>query len=195
MNLTLNEVIDLAKQIGFSKRPVDVLTILGVPFCYLSVIKEVLQPYDNIVCAAQNHHHLASGAHTGEISANMLASMGIDYVILGHSERRAGNNESDEILKQKLLLALENKLNIIFCCGEPLEIRENGTHNTYVLQQLKSTICTLSENEMQYITIAYEPIWAIGTGKTATSDEAQDMHQNIRDELALQFNSKIANNV
>ena len=144
--------------------------------------------------AAQNCADKASGAYTGEVSAEMIKSTGAEYVILGHSERREYYGETSEILNNKVALALENGLTPIYCCGEALEIREAGKQNDYVVNQLKETIFKLSENDFKKIIIAYEPIWAIGTGKTATSEQAQEMHKEIRNAIAANYSAEIADN-
>ena len=130
---------------------------------------------------------------TGEVSAPMLKSLGAQYVILGHSERREHFSETDADLAQKTDNALRNNLKVIFCCGEPLEIREADTQNEYVTKQLTNGLFHLSAEQFKNIVIAYEPIWAIGTGKTASSAQAQDMHKTIREHIASKFGKDAAN--
>jgi triosephosphate isomerase len=145
--------------------------------------------------AAQNCAAEAKGAFTGEVSAAMIKSTGAGYVILGHSERREYYGETSTTLNKKLALALENGLTPIYCCGEPLEIREAGNENEFVKRQLDETIFNLSAEDFKKIIIAYEPIWAIGTGKTASSAQAQEIHAYIRSIVAEKFGDEIAQGV
>ncbi len=137
--------------------------------------------------SAQNCANHESGAYTGEVSAKMVASAGAEYVILGHSERREYYNETGEILREKISLALENGLSPIFCVGENLEQRENGNHFKVVEQEIKEVLYTLTPTQLEKVIVAYEPIWAIGTGKTATSAQAEEIHAHIREVLAEKF--------
>jgi triosephosphate isomerase (TIM) len=167
-----------------------------VPYPYLIMVHDMVgQNNEHFTVAAQNMHHEKSGAYTGEVSASMLASIGVEYVIIGHSERREQFNESHKILAAKVDLALENGLKPIFCCGEPLEIRESGKQNDYVKKQLEESLFHLSPEKMKEVVIAYEPIWAIGTGKTATIDQAQEMHFHLRALLIKQYDENVANSV
>lgn len=167
----------------------NVTVVIGTPFTHLT---EVVKVTNIVGVAAQNCAAEPKGAFTGEVSGSMIKSTGAGYVILGHSERREYYGETSDILNKKLALALENGLTPIYCCGEALEIREAGTQNDYVVNQLKETIFKLSAEDFKKIIVAYEPIWAIGTGKTATADQAQDMHKAIRDSIAAQFGDVIA---
>lgn len=169
--------------------------VFGVPFPYLSMVSEKLKGKTNVGVAAQNCYDKKSGAYTGETSAEMLQSMNIGYVIIGHSERREYFNESNSMLAAKVNIALEYGLTPIFCCGEALAVREAGTQNSFVEQQLKESLFHLSAEQLQKIVIAYEPIWAIGTGKTASSDQAQEMHAHLRSVLAAQYGAAVANNI
>ena len=171
------------------------LAIIGVPFPYLMLAKEKLANKANVYVAAQNCSNKKSGAFTGETSAEMLQSIGIDYVIIGHSERREYFNENDDVLAEKIDLALANNLTPIFCCGEPLTIREAEKENDYVALQVQESLFHLDAAAIQKIVIAYEPIWAIGTGKTASNQQAQDMHAFIRSVLANQYSAAIADNI
>ena len=148
----------------------------------------------DILIAAQNCNANDNGAFTGEVSANMLKSIGVDYVIVGHSERRQLFGESNEILNLKLSQALSNNLNVIFCCGEDINQRENNQHFKIIEDQLKSTIFKLSVDDFSKIVIAYEPIWAIGTGKTATSNQAQEIHNHIRLLIKNNYDQELSNN-
>ena len=194
-NTTLQEGIELAQAVNAvvaEKGAKDVVVVLGTPFTHLT---KVVETVDNgrIGVAAQNCAAEAKGAYTGEVSAAMVKSTGAEYVILGHSERREYYGETSEILNKKLALALENGLTPIYCCGEALEIREAGTQKEFVINQLKETIFTLDAADFKKLIIAYEPIWAIGTGKTATTEQAQEMHKDIRDAIAAQFGAEVAN--
>ncbi|WP_372920217.1 triose-phosphate isomerase [Salegentibacter sp.] len=144
---------------------------------------------------AQNMHQAKSGAFTGEVSAKMLKSIGINTVILGHSERRAHFHETNEILAEKVNAALENELRVIFCFGEELEDRKSENHFNLVEKQLKESLYQISEDNWKNIVLAYEPVWAIGTGETASPEQAQEMHAFIRNNIADAFNDDIAQNV
>ena len=197
MNTTLPEGVQLAKDVcaavaAEANLKCDV--ILGVPFTHLTTVKEIIGD-TNVGLAAQNCADKASGAYTGEVSAAMVASTGAGYVILGHSERRGYYNETAEILKEKVDLALANGLKIIFCCGESLEERENGTFKEVISAELRDSLFHLTAEQLANIVIAYEPIWAIGTGKTATSDQAQEIHALIRAMLAEQYGAQVADDM
>lgn len=145
--------------------------------------------------AAQNMHQAENGAFTGEVSAKMLKSIGINTVILGHSERRAHFGETNEILAEKVNAALENEMRIIFCFGEELEDRKNEKHFNLVAKQLKESLYQVSKENWENIVLAYEPVWAIGTGETASPEQAQEMHAFVRKDIAEKFDDKIAQNV
>ena len=144
---------------------------------------------------AENCADKASGAFTGEVSAEMVKSTGADYVILGHSERRAYYGETAEILKEKVNLALANGLKVIFCIGEVLEEREAGKQNEVVKAQLEGSLFELTTEQLANIVLAYEPVWAIGTGKTATAEQAEEMHAFIRNTMAAKFGAEAAENL
>ncbi len=169
--------------------------IFAVPFPYLLMTRSEVDDANNYYVAAQNCSNKKSGAYTGEVSVEMLHSIGVPYCVLGHSERREYFNESNSLLAEKLNLCLENFITPIFCCGEPLSIREAGTQNEYVAQQLKESLFHLSDDKIKDIVIAYEPIWAIGTGKTATTEQAQEMHAYLRSILAKQYGADIAGQI
>jgi triosephosphate isomerase len=169
--------------------------VFGVPFPYLTTIKKSVEGEHNFFIAAQNCSDKKAGAYTGETSAEMLFSIGVDYVILGHSERREYFSENNALLGQKINLAFEYGLKPIFCCGEPLSIREAETQNAFVEAQLKESLFHLTEEQLTGFVIAYEPIWAIGTGKTASSAQAQEMHAHIRKVLATEYGDEIANTI
>ena len=167
-------------------------TIFAVPFPYLIMAKSEVNGEKGYAVAAQNCYNKKSGAFTGEISVEILHSIGIGYCVIGHSERREYFDESNAVLAQKLDLCLEYGITPIFCCGEPLNIREAGTQNRFVEIQLQESLFHLSENAIKNIVIAYEPIWAIGTGKTASSAQAQEMHAHLRSVLAGKYGNAIA---
>jgi triosephosphate isomerase len=149
----------------------------------------------NYYAAAQNCYHKKSGAFTGEVSAEMIHSLNINYCIIGHSERREYFAESNNVLAQKINLCLENIITPIFCCGEALPVREAGTQNDFVARQLSESLFHLTAAQISSLVIAYEPIWAIGTGKTATTDQAQEMHAHLRSIIAGRYGAEVANRV
>ncbi len=173
----------------------NVVVILCVPFLYLQAIKNQLGSVAKIFVGAQNASQHEWGAYTGEVSAPMLRAVGIPYVILGHSERRQYFGEDGKLLAVKTDRALASGLTPIFCCGEPLEIREKGTHEALVKQQVSECLFHLSADNLKKVVIAYEPVWAIGTGKTATSQQAQEMHKVIRTHLASQYGQAVAEEI
>ena len=193
-NTNLQQGIELAKSVDrqvAEQASDDVVVVLGVPFTHLTKVVEAVNT-GRIGVAAQNCAAEAGGAYTGEVSAEMVKSTGAEYVIIGHSERREYYGETSEILNKKIALALENGLTPIYCCGEPLEVREGNVQNEYVKKQMEETIFRLPESDFRKLVIAYEPIWAIGTGKTATADQAQEIHAFIRSAIAGQFGEKVA---
>ncbi|MBC7934994.1 MAG: triose-phosphate isomerase [Rhizobacter sp.] len=171
------------------------LAIFAVPFPYIIPVKQMLDGRQNIFVAAQNCSANKNGAYTGETSAEMLQSIGLKYVLIGHSERREYNHETNAELAKKVNIAMEHQLQPIFCCGEPLQIREAGTQNSYVETQLKESLFHLPAEQISGFVVAYEPIWAIGTGKTASSGQAQEMHAHIRTVLATQYGNEIADGI
>ncbi|MDE6878850.1 MAG: triose-phosphate isomerase [Odoribacter sp.] len=196
MNKTLQEGIELAKEVNTKVKALnasEVKVIIGTPFIHLAEVTKTVEP-TVVSVAAQNCATEASGAFTGEISAAMVASTGSQYVILGHSERRSYYGETDEILVKKVARALENKLEVIFCVGEVLAERESEKHFDVVKSQLVNGLFNLSAEEFSHIIIAYEPVWAIGTGKTATSAQAQEMHAFIRKVVAEKYGKEVADN-
>lgn len=190
MNKTLEEAGILTSElIGMIADEVkgNVKVVLCTPFPYLYPVKHQLGNNARIAVGAQNCSEQDWGAYTGETSAAMLKSMGIPYVIIGHSERRQYFGEDGKLLATKVDKALAHGLTPIFCCGEPLEIREKGTHEQLVKHQVEDSLFHLNAEALQKVVIAYEPVWAIGTGKTATSQQAQDMHAVIRKHLATKY--------
>ena len=196
MNKTLQEGIQLAievdKLVGELKNN-DVKVILAPPFIHLTEIKKALK--SGIGIAAQNCASETSGAYTGEVSAAMVKSTGAEYVILGHSERRQYYNEGNKLLLKKTQLALANGLTPIFCIGEVLEERESNKHFDVVKSQIVEGLFDLSVEDFKKVVIAYEPVWAIGTGKTASSDQAQEIHKFIRDTIAAKFGKTVADGI
>lgn len=188
MNTTVPEGVELAKAVVAASTEVssDVKLIIAPPFVHLAPVAEVVK--DSVVgLSAQNCADKKSGAYTGEVAVDMLCSVGCQYTILGHSERRQYYGETDAKLVDKVKLALEVGLSPIFCIGENLEEREAGKHFEVVTEQVKNVLFTLSAEEMSKVIVAYEPVWAIGTGKTATSEQAQEIHAEVRKVLAEKF--------
>jgi triosephosphate isomerase len=195
MNKTLNEAVELVQGLLNANLNDNAEVVIAPPSLFVERLAELTKDYDQISIAAQNCYDQNSGAYTGEVSAEMIASTGAGHVIIGHSERRAYFSETNKTLAQKVDLALDAGLTPIFCCGESLEIREKGSHFGYVKRQLTSSLFHLSKEEISKIVIAYEPIWAIGTGKTATSQQAQDMHLALRNHLAKKYGKEVAGNI
>ncbi len=195
MNTTLAEGVKLAEEVNAavaeSTAKCDV--VICVPFTHLASVAAVIDQ-NKLGLGAENCADHTSGAYTGEVSAPMVASTGANYVILGHSERRQYYGENSEILREKLALALANNLTPIFCIGEVLEERENGTYNEVVKAQIEEALFNLSAEDFSKIVLAYEPVWAIGTGKTATADQAEDMHAHIRAIIAGKYGEEVAEN-
>lgn len=188
MNTTPAQGVELAQSIAVGRTDVsgNVEMIVCPPFTHLSEVIMATRGF-GIAVGAQNCAAEAKGAYTGEVSAAMLAALGVEYVILGHSERREYYGETSETLNKKLEMAYNNNLTPIFCVGEKLEEREADNHFNIVKKQLTETIHLLSAEKLNSLIIAYEPVWAIGTGKTATSAQAQEMHAFIRSVLAEKF--------
>ena len=195
MNTTLQEGVALAKEINEALKGVETKcdVVIATPFTHLVPVVEAVDAA-RIGVGAENCADKAEGAFTGEVSAKMVASTGAKYVILGHSERRAYYHETPEILKEKVLLALENGLTPIFCVGEVLAEREAGKHFEVVAAQIKESLFNLTADEFAKLVIAYEPVWAIGTGKTATAEQAQEIHAFIRQTIAEKYGNEIADN-
>jgi len=169
--------------------------IFAVPFPYLLMARSDVEESFNYGVSAQNCSHKSSGAYTGEVSAEMLHSLGVPYCIVGHSERREYFLETNSLLAAKVDLCLDNFVTPIFCCGETLNIREAGTQNDYVGNQLKESLFHLTAKEISGIVIAYEPIWAIGTGKTASTEQAQEMHRFLRSVISKQYSDEIGREI
>jgi triosephosphate isomerase len=198
MNLTLEEGKTLTSElIGMCADEVqgEVKVILCVPFPYLVPLKNLVGNNSRIAIGAQNCSEQESGAYTGETSAAMIKSIGVPYIILGHSERRQYFKEDGALLATKVDKVLEHELTPIFCCGEPLEVREKGNHEALVKKQVEESLFHLSAEVIQKVVIAYEPVWAIGTGKTASSQQAQDMHAVIRQHIAAKYSQAVADEI
>ena len=197
LNNTLDEGLKLASEIAnmmADELRDEVTVVLGTPFIHLSSVSKLTETTDKLNVAAQDCSTHESGAYTGEISVSMIQSTGAKFVIIGHSERREYHNETNEELASKVDLALKAGLTPIFCCGELLDIREAGTHEAFVSKQLTESLFQLTEEQMSKVVIAYEPIWAIGTGVTASSEQAQEMHKALRTHLATKFGGALADN-
>ena len=197
MNLSHQEADSLLDQLLASQHHLssNQAVIFAVPAIYIPLAVQKLNGKSNIFVAAQNCHQKANGAYTGEIAASMFASVGVHHIILGHSERREFFAESDSLLAEKTEAVLAIGSTPIFCCGEPLSIREAGTQNSFVEAQLKNALFQLSAEQIIKVVIAYEPIWAIGTGKTATSEQAQEIHAYIRSVFAAKYGQNIADQI
>jgi triosephosphate isomerase (TIM) len=197
MNLTLSEgekkLDDILAKTHELKEYQQV--IFAVPSPYLQMAEKKLHNKKNLFVAAQNSYSKKSGAYTGEVSVEMLQSLDVHFVVIGHSERREYFHESNQFLAEKTDICLEYNITPIFCCGEALSIREANTQNAFVAKQLEESLFHLSAEQIQKVVIAYEPIWAIGTGKTATSLQAQEMHAYIRSEFAKKYGVDVADNI
>ena len=196
MNLNVVESQLLVGELMLKLAEVDTnaKVIIAPAFVNLPII-DVAVENSSLVVAAQNMHHEEKGAYTGEVSADMLSSLGIDHVIIGHSERRAYFNEDNTILKTKVDKALAYDMNIIFCVGEQLEDRKSAKHFDVIKNQIEEALFHLEAYAYNFITIAYEPVWAIGTGETASPEQAQEMHAYIRSLLTEKYNESLADDI
>jgi len=197
MNLNQQEAQDLLKNIldNLPKLTDNQQVVFSVPAIYIANAVQQIEGISNVFIAAQNCHQNANGAYTGEISAPMYSSVGVNHIVIGHSERREYFAESDTLLAEKVNAVLANNSTPIFCCGEPLAIREAGTQNAFVETQLNNSLFHLTPEQLLKVVIAYEPIWAIGTGKTASSAQAQEIHAFIRSVLATKYGADIADQI
>ncbi len=192
MNLTLDEGCELVKSLNVNS---DTDVIVAPSFVNLQGINDFVKENNiNIKVAAQNMHFENSGAFTGEVSSQMLSNIGIETVIIGHSERRDIFGETDEIIEKKVKKATNENMTVILCVGEHIEDREANKHEEIVVSQVKYALSDVNESQMKNIIIAYEPVWAIGTGKTASSKDAEEMHFAIRKFIDKKFNSDVAQN-
>ncbi len=197
MNTSVAAGVELAKAVedlAKSAKDQDVGIAIAPPFTHLATIINELDT-DKLCIAAQNCSSEDGGAFTGEVSATTLAEMGVNAVIIGHSERRAYFNEDHEFLAKKVDQVLKNGMKPIFCCGEVLDERESNRQNEIVSKQLADSLYHLSQDDIQKCIIAYEPVWAIGTGKTASSEQAQEMHAFIRQELSKKYGPATASSM
>jgi len=196
-NTTVKEGVELAKSVNelvLAKGAKDVVVVLGTPFTHLTSVVDAVDA-TRVNVASQNCAAVAKGAFTGEVSVSMIKSTGATFVIIGHSERREYYHETSDTLNKKLALTLEQGLTPIYCCGEALAVREAGTQNQFVKQQLDETIFLLPAEQLLKTVIAYEPIWAIGTGVTASTQQAQDMLAFIRGLIAAQYGKDVAEEI
>ncbi len=191
MNCDVNETYALLDELKEIEKPDDVTVVVAPPFTNLQSANQALVESD-IIVAAQNMHQASNGAFTGEVSAAMLQSVGVGLVILGHSERREYFHEDDTILKAKVDHALANEMDVIFCFGEKLSDREAGNHFDLIESQIKNALFHLSEENWKSVVLAYEPVWAIGTGVTASPEQAQEMHAFIRKTLQDAYSENLA---
>ena len=193
MNLSFEEADDLtiAIQEAIADYNLQTEVVICPPLPYLELVTDLAEE-SNFYAGAQNCSQFDNGAYTGEVSAKMLASLGVEFCIVGHSERRKYFNETNEIIAQKVDRLMEQQLIPVVCCGETLEERKAGKHFEVVQKQIESTICTLTAEELERTMIAYEPIWAIGTGETATPAQAQEMLAFIRSLIEKKFGTEMA---
>ena len=191
MNKTLQEGVALATELKEAVKNPNCAVVIGTPFIHLATVAELLKD-SPIAVAAENCADKEKGAYTGEVSAAMVRSTGAEYCILGHSERRAYYHEDYEILREKTQLALANGLKVIFCIGEVKEEREAGKQNEVVKAQLEGSVFNLTAEEWKNVVLAYEPVWAIGTGLTATPEQAQEIHAYIRGLVAQRDGQEVA---
>jgi triosephosphate isomerase len=195
MNKIFSEGIDLIHEIHKKANGVKNTTLIIAPPFILTTEAVKMLKDTNIGVATQNCSNKPEGAYTGEVSAQMVKSVGANFVILGHSERRAYYHETDALINEKIQISIENAIVPIVCCGEVLKERENNQHFQVVAHQIKGMFEGISANDFKDIIIAYEPVWAIGTGKTATPEQAQEMHQFIRETIKNSYGSELANNL
>lgn len=198
LNKTLSEGLSLASEVAeLVKNEInsDVQLVLCTPYIHLSEVGKTINDYKHLSLGAQNCYSKVSGAYTGEISADQLKSVGVEFVILGHSERREYFNETNQLLKEKTDMVLSRGMTPLFCCGETLAQREANIHIGFVSDQLTESLFHLDAETIKKVVIAYEPIWAIGTGVTASTEQAQEMHAEIRKHLASKYGADVANKI
>lgn len=196
MNNDLEQGLKLASEVNNMVKDevnANVQVVICAPFTHLASVGKMLS--GKVALGAQNCYSKKSGAYTGEVSVEMLKSVGVSFVIIGHSERREYFNESNAFLAEKVNIILENGLTPIFCCGETLKQREEGIHIDFVNSQLTESLFHLSADQFSKVVIAYEPIWAIGTGVTASTAQAQEMHEKIRKHIASKYGEAVANEI
>lgn len=194
MNNDLNETINLINDLKINLEKSNVKVMIAPSFPFLKTAVDHVADC-NIEVVAQNINENKSGALTGEVSVDMLKSVGVKTTLVGHSERRAYYHEDDDLLYKKINMALECHMDVIFCFGEELKDRKSNSHFDIVKSQLENTVMKLESNSWKNIVLAYEPVWAIGTGETASAEQAQEIHQFVRNYISEKFNSEVANNV
>lgn len=194
MNLTIEEATHLATSVCGKLNNIEhnAHVVLIPPFPFITEVNKIITQQNNLFVGAQNCNSNAKGAYTGEVSASMLASIGCQYVLVGHSERRLYFKETNEELVLKIKEALKNNLQIIFCVGETIEERKSNNHFSTIETQLNEVLSSFTDTEFNNFVIAYEPVWAIGTGETATTEQAQEMHAFIRKTISNLYNQTIA---
>ena len=195
MNTTANEATNLVKDILSKNTAADVVKIFFPPFPFIGPVADLIQSNKQFAVGAQNCSQHEKGAYTGEVSANMIHSLGATYVLVGHSERRQYFHESAEELIEKINRALANHLHVIFCFGEQLAERKSAKHFETVKQQLIDVLPKLPQGSLQTMVLAYEPVWAIGTGETASPEQAQEMHAFVRKQIGVMFGDSAAQNI
>lgn len=194
MNLTKNEALSLYQEITKKTTELTGVEILAFsPLLFLDALKQ--KESNQFKIGAQNFFFESSGAFTGEVSYSQLKDLGVMNALVGHSERRMIFNEDDATIRLKMDAGIAAGMRIVYCCGEPLNIREDNQHTAYVIEQMKNNIFHLKESDFQQIVIAYEPIWAIGTGKTATPNQAEEMHAQIRKAIAERYSSELSEKI
>lgn len=195
MNKIFQDALILTNDIKSKQLASDVTVILATPSVFCESVGRLIEGHATIKLGAQNCYQEEKGAYTGEVSAEMLQSVGVEYVIVGHSERREYFKETGQILVKKIDLLLSKTMTPIYCCGEPLRIREKSTHTRFVSKQIQDELFHLSHEDIKKVVVAYEPIWAIGTGLTASPEQAQDMHKSIRKTFQKKYGKEIASSI
>jgi triosephosphate isomerase len=199
MNMDIQEGLQLASEVFHMAEAEihhpDMRLILAPPFIHLDALSRRKPASLKLALAAQNCSSYDHGAYTGEVSAGMIQSLAVEYVILGHSERRSLFGDTDEVVAEKMKRVLEQELKPILCVGEELHIREKGTHEVFVAEQLEKALAHVKEEAVDQVVIAYEPVWAIGTGKTASPEQAQEMHSFLRSRLAALYGDEKAGGI
>lgn len=194
MHKTVGESVQLASQLVTELRGVSHKLMIAPAFTSIQAVSETIKG-SNLILGAQNMAAEEQGAHTGEVSVLMLKDLGVRTVILGHSERRHVYGEKDKLINAKVRLALKHGLEVVFCVGETLDEREAGKVDQVVLGQVEEGLSDVSTNEISAVTIAYEPVWAIGTGKTATPEDAEAVHRSIRQKIARTYSQSVADSM
>ena len=194
MNLLRDEGVLLVKNILKSKFNDNINVVLAPSFLHLYKVSKMTSSFKNITTSAQDCSSSTSNSLTGGVSVEMISSCGVKFVIIGHSERRSNFNETNIQLQAKVNLAISNKLNVIFCCGENIEKRKNNSYFDFLKNQITEGVFHLNAKQFSNVVIAYEPIWAIGSGNTASSFQAQEVHEFIRDLIKIRYNETVASN-